>query len=139
MIERRGRGGKGWGGEGEEKGRKGESQPFMKKLDISILCDLCPPQITRHVFGETKVYDLLENGASITVTKDNREKYIYNYMRFFLITSIKEQFQAFRNGFLRVCAGKILVSGVWLHGGLCREDTGEWGVASWGSVPGRYW
>lgn len=75
------------------------------------LTQLYALQITRHVFGETKVYDLLENGASISVTKDNREKYIYNYMRFFLITSIKEQFQAFRSGFLRVCAGKILVSG----------------------------
>ena len=50
-----------------------------------------------------------------------------------------------------VCAGKILVSGVWFPGGLCREDTGERGVASWGSVlvrgvweecgflGGRYW
>ena len=39
-------------------------------------------------------------------------------------------------GFMGVCAGKILVSGVWLHGW---EDTGEWVVASWGSVLGRYW
>jgi hypothetical protein len=45
----------------------------------------------------------------VHVTKENREKYIYNYMRFFLITSIREQFQAFKAGFLRVCSGKILV------------------------------
>ncbi len=73
-------------------------------------------QLTRHIFGETKVYDLMENGSSISVTKENRRKYIYSFMKYFLIDSIREQFQAFRNGFMRVCAGKMLVRRAWLKG-----------------------
>ena len=51
----------------------------------------------------------MEGGANTPVTKDNRRKYIYLYMRYFLIDSISEQFKAFKSGFTRVCAGKILV------------------------------
>lgn len=64
--------------------------------------------ITRQVLGETKVHDLRENGSSTHVTRDNRKDYVNCFMRYFLVDAIKEQFQAFKNGFLRVCAGKML-------------------------------
>ena len=53
--------------------------------------------------------ELMEDGAKTPVTTENKRKYIYLYMKYFLIDSISEQFKAFKSGFTRVCAGKILV------------------------------
>ena len=57
-----------------------------------------------------KVKDLIENGSQVAVTKENRNNYIYEYMRYISISSIEEQFMAFKTGFLKVCGGKVLVS-----------------------------
>lgn len=46
----------------------------------------------------------------MAVTKENRMHYCHQYVSYFLNDAIKEQFKAFREGFLRVCSGKVLVS-----------------------------
>ena len=61
------------------------------------------------------MYDLRKNGSSTHVTRDNRKDYVNCFMRYFLVDAIKEQFLAFKKGFLRVCAGKMLV---WREGGV---------------------
>ena len=66
-------------------------------------------QITRHVLGEVIEKELTTNGKLKNVTKENRKDYCDCYMNYFLKTSIQEQFKAFKEGFMRVCEGKVLV------------------------------
>ena len=54
--------------------------------------------------------ELVTNGNLRMVTKDNREQYCQRYMDYFMKSSIQKQFEAFQEGFLRVCEGKVLVS-----------------------------
>ena len=66
--------------------------------------------MTRREFGELKVKELIENGAHTPVTKENKHRYMYLFMKYYLIDSINEQFKAFKSGFNRVCNGRVLVS-----------------------------
>ena len=65
--------------------------------------------MTRHVLGEVVVKELVTNGELKNITKENRDHYCQCYMDYFLKHSIHEQFKAFKEGFMRVCEGKVLV------------------------------
>jgi len=65
-------------------------------------------------FGQTKIHDLIENGRNIPVTNDNKKEYIQNVSFFKLYTSIKEQVDAFLNGFYD-CIPRKLIS-IFDHG-----------------------
>ncbi len=56
------------------------------------------------------VRELAPNGEHLSVTKDNRQHYCQCYMDYYLKTSIEKQFNAFKEGFMRVCEGNVLVS-----------------------------
>ena len=56
--------------------------------------------------------ELVPDGAHKSVTKDNHIDYCNLYVGYFLNDAIKEQFKAFKEGFMRVCPEKILVRGI---------------------------
>ena len=53
---------------------------------------------------------LIPGGSSRPVTKEDRNDYVRAYVRYVLDESVREPFQAFDEGFKRVCEGKVLVS-----------------------------
>ncbi|OHT10301.1 ubiquitin ligase [Tritrichomonas foetus] len=55
------------------------------------------------VYGTLKTVDFIENGRNIPVTNENVNNYIQLYINWILDNSIKNQFEAFKDGFLRVC------------------------------------
>lgn len=65
-------------------------------------------EITREVYGETRLVPLVLNGASIPVTKDNKQAFVDAYVRYLLVDSVVHQFGAFARGFLRVAGGPFL-------------------------------
>ena len=55
-------------------------------------------------FGEgLETVDLEAEGANTPVTDDNKHRYVDQYVRHLLDTSIQRQFDAFQRGFKRVC------------------------------------
>uniref|UniRef100_A0A158QCF5 HECT-type E3 ubiquitin transferase n=1 Tax=Hymenolepis diminuta TaxID=6216 RepID=A0A158QCF5_HYMDI len=56
----------------------------------------------KDMFGQAVSHELIPNGASIPVTKANRQEFVDKTVDFLLNTSVKKQFAAFRKGFLLV-------------------------------------
>ncbi|CAG5134325.1 unnamed protein product, partial [Candidula unifasciata] len=54
------------------------------------------------VFGQSRTYDLKENGESILVTQANKQEFVHLYADYLLNKSIEQQFRAFKRGFLMV-------------------------------------
>ena len=54
---------------------------------------------------------LVPGGGGRVVTKEDVQEYITAYVNYVLDESVKEPFQAFDEGFRRVCEGQVLVSG----------------------------
>lgn len=48
--------------------------------------------------GEEKRIELKPGGADIPVTKDNKEEYVLRYVRWLLVDSIHQQWDAFEKG-----------------------------------------
>ena len=63
----------------------------------------------RSNFGAVESVELVPGGSKIPVTKDTRQDYVNAYVKYVLTDSVKEPFEAFAGGFLRVCGGKVLV------------------------------
>lgn len=59
-------------------------------------------------FGEKYIEELVEDGASIKLTNDNRDYYCMMYADYLLNKSISKQFTAFKRGFERVVSGGII-------------------------------
>jgi hypothetical protein len=59
-------------------------------------------------FGEKVVEELVEEGAQIKVTQDNKQEYCQLYADYLLNKSIKKQFMAFKKGFYKVVSGKMI-------------------------------
>lgn len=53
-------------------------------------------------FGANKTYPLIPGGENIPVTEDNKEEYIRLLVEFKLVTSVKDQLEALREGFHQV-------------------------------------
>ncbi|XP_049820942.1 probable E3 ubiquitin-protein ligase HERC4 isoform X2 [Aethina tumida] len=64
--------------------------------------------ITRDVWGEIQVTELKENGSNIPVTAENKQEYVQLYVDYIFNQSVKEQYKAFHNGFMKVCGGRVL-------------------------------
>lgn len=52
--------------------------------------------------GEERRLDLKPDGANIPVTNDNREEYVLRYVSWILVDSIKDQWNAFEVGVMRI-------------------------------------
>ncbi|CAD7081549.1 unnamed protein product [Hermetia illucens] len=65
-------------------------------------------EVTRDIFGESHVVELKPNGSEIPVTRDNRKEFVDLYIDFIFNKSVEKQFQAFHDGFMKVCGGRVL-------------------------------
>uniref|UniRef100_A0A915KJE7 HECT-type E3 ubiquitin transferase n=1 Tax=Romanomermis culicivorax TaxID=13658 RepID=A0A915KJE7_ROMCU len=65
-------------------------------------------QVSIDIFGTSKTVDLKPDGGSLSVTKSNRQEYIDLYVDRKLNTSIADQFNAFKEGFHKAVASRIL-------------------------------
>lgn len=64
--------------------------------------------ISETCFDVTKSVPLKEGGEQIPVTKANREEYVSLYCDYILNKSCKKQYEAFHQGFHKVCGGRVL-------------------------------
>jgi hypothetical protein len=65
-------------------------------------------QVEIDLFGKKEVVDLIEDGGKVKVTAENIQNYIDLYVKYKLTDSISKQFNAFKNGFEKVCGGDVL-------------------------------
>ena len=59
-------------------------------------------------FGEKKVVELKEGGASISVTEENKEEYVRLVVGYRVENSIKDQIKSFLTGFYEVIPRKLV-------------------------------
>lgn len=64
--------------------------------------------ITLNCFGSPVEFELVADGKNKTLNYENREEYVDLYWRFILIESVKNQFEAFKSGFVKVLDLRIL-------------------------------
>ena len=83
---------------------------FFPLFSFSLSLSLSFSQISRSSFGEVVAVSLVPGGSNRSVTMEDRAEYVRAYVRYILDESVKEPFQAFDEGFRRVCEGKVLVS-----------------------------
>ena len=91
------------------------SQPKRTATEYIVLFN--PPvvpslQVLRSNFGTVESVELVPGGSKIPVTTDTRQDYVNAYVKYVLTDAVKEPFEAFASGFLRVCGGKVLVGGM---------------------------
>ncbi|KAJ3126053.1 putative E3 ubiquitin-protein ligase herc4 [Nowakowskiella sp. JEL0407] len=60
------------------------------------------------VIERMKVFELIPGGSNIAVTKENRNMYVDAYVRWVLVDSVKDAFNAFKEGVNEVCDESIL-------------------------------
>ncbi|XP_008552683.1 probable E3 ubiquitin-protein ligase HERC4 isoform X2 [Microplitis demolitor] len=65
-------------------------------------------EVTREVYGEQKVYELIPGGSKIPVTLENKQEFVNSYVDYIFNKSVESHFKAFYNGFHKVCGGRIL-------------------------------
>lgn len=59
--------------------------------------------------GEEKRLELKPGGADIPVTKDNKEEYVLRYVRWLLVDSINQQWDAFEKGVMTgKCSSQVV-------------------------------
>ncbi|XP_064450768.1 probable E3 ubiquitin-protein ligase HERC4 isoform X5 [Mirounga angustirostris] len=64
--------------------------------------------ITVENFGATEVKELVLNGADTAVNKQNRQEFVDAYVDYIFNKSVASLFDAFHEGFHKVCGGKVL-------------------------------
>ncbi|XP_056652130.1 probable E3 ubiquitin-protein ligase HERC4 isoform X5 [Monodelphis domestica] len=64
--------------------------------------------ITVENFGTTEVKELIPNGAVTVVNKQNRMEFVDSYVDYIFNKSVASLFDAFHEGFHKVCGGKVL-------------------------------
>ncbi|XP_044515141.1 probable E3 ubiquitin-protein ligase HERC4 isoform X4 [Gracilinanus agilis] len=64
--------------------------------------------ITVENFGTTEVKELIPNGAETLVNKQNRMEFVESYVDYIFNKSVASLFDAFHEGFHKVCGGKVL-------------------------------
>lgn len=62
-------------------------------------------EISYDIYGDIKTYPLVDGGAELPVTEDNRMEYSQRYVEHLLSTSVAKPFGAIRQGFWKVMAG----------------------------------
>ncbi|KAG8232703.1 hypothetical protein J437_LFUL014721 [Ladona fulva] len=65
-------------------------------------------ELSRDMYGETRVFRLKPGGENIPVTQENKWEYVDLYVDWVLNKSVEKHFQAYQNGFLKVCQGRVL-------------------------------
>ncbi|XP_064386075.1 probable E3 ubiquitin-protein ligase HERC4 isoform X2 [Halichondria panicea] len=88
-------------GHGLEELLKYDGDDFTSTFDLNFT-------ITRSVFGELLTINLVKDGANKLVTMETRDEYCAAFVDYTFNASVKAQFDAFKEGFMKVCDGKVL-------------------------------
>ncbi|CAM9972017.1 unnamed protein product [Ectocarpus sp. 12 AP-2014] len=67
-------------------------------------------RVTWDDLGMERSHDLVEGGANIPVTSENKESYVELYAQFLLVGAVSRQMDHFKQGFLRVMSGAASIS-----------------------------
>jgi E3 ubiquitin-protein ligase HERC4 len=81
---------------------KYDGDDFESTFDLTF-------EITRQRFDQTITVELMPNGASTPVTKENCKQYVNAYVDYIFNKSVEMPFTAFNQGFHHVCGSKVLV------------------------------
>ncbi|KAK0090592.1 hypothetical protein PV325_010558 [Microctonus aethiopoides] len=65
-------------------------------------------EVTRQVYGEKRIYELIPGGSKIPLTLENKKEFVDLYVNYIFNESVKSQFEAFHKGFHKVCGGRVL-------------------------------
>ncbi|XP_060594475.1 probable E3 ubiquitin-protein ligase HERC4 isoform X2 [Ruditapes philippinarum] len=65
-------------------------------------------EITQECFGETKTVELVSNGSSKVVNKENRKEFVDLYVNYIFNKAVESHFSSFYTGFHKVCGGRVL-------------------------------
>jgi len=60
------------------------------------------------VFGGTKVYELIDDGANLFVNQENKEMYVMLLIDFIFNQSCEDQFNSFKRGFYKTVSEDVL-------------------------------
>lgn len=55
-----------------------------------------------------RTVELKEGGSELSVDNENRKEYVLRYVEYLLNTTVKKQFSAFFDGFMKVCGGNAI-------------------------------
>ena len=78
-------------------------------MDGDVEMVLCRTfEVETHAYGAVIHHELKPGGAQTPVTNENRQEYVQLYVDWVLNQGVKEPFQAFQSGFLKVCGGELL-------------------------------
>ena len=77
-------------------------------MNASIIIHTCKVTVIRN--GCPVSVDLIPNGSSCRVTKENRLSYVDAYVDYELNKKVKEPYEAFAEGFRKVCDSDVFVS-----------------------------
>uniref|UniRef100_A0A4W3GEK6 HECT and RLD domain containing E3 ubiquitin protein ligase 4 n=1 Tax=Callorhinchus milii TaxID=7868 RepID=A0A4W3GEK6_CALMI len=64
--------------------------------------------ITEEKYGVTQIKELIPNGTNTSVTNENRHEFVEAYVDYVFNKSVAPLFDAFFEGFHKVCGGKVL-------------------------------
>ena len=84
----------------------------LLSCDDASLLDLNFEISRQTAFGEEVTNELKEGGSKILVTNENRSEFVDLYVRHLLYFSVKTPFDAFLQGFAKVCDSEVLD---WFH------------------------
>ncbi|XP_019848779.1 PREDICTED: probable E3 ubiquitin-protein ligase HERC4 [Amphimedon queenslandica] len=73
-----------------------DGNDFEKDYNITF-------EVTRNIYGSVITIPLKKEGASEPVTKLNKKEFVQLYVKYELTECIKEQFESFVEGFMKVC------------------------------------
>lgn len=65
-------------------------------------------QVSREAFGEQRAYELITNGSNVPVTNENKDEFVDLYVDYIFNKSVEKHFDAFHNGFHKVCGSTVL-------------------------------
>ncbi|XP_066248449.1 probable E3 ubiquitin-protein ligase HERC4 isoform X1 [Euwallacea similis] len=65
--------------------------------------------INRDFYGKMVTMELKPNGSNIPVTQENKKEYVSLYLDYIFRYSVECQYNAFRDGFMKVCGGRVLL------------------------------
>uniref|UniRef100_A0A4W3GTK5 HECT and RLD domain containing E3 ubiquitin protein ligase 4 n=1 Tax=Callorhinchus milii TaxID=7868 RepID=A0A4W3GTK5_CALMI len=83
------------------------------KTTLDDLKELIPDvgrlvNITEEKYGVTQIKELIPNGTNTSVTNENRHEFVEAYVDYVFNKSVAPLFDAFFEGFHKVCGGKVL-------------------------------
>ncbi|XP_066150994.1 probable E3 ubiquitin-protein ligase HERC4 isoform X3 [Euwallacea fornicatus] len=65
--------------------------------------------INRDFYGKVITMELKPNGSNIPVVQENKKEYVSLYVDYIFRRSVECQYNAFRDGFMKVCGGRVLL------------------------------